>query len=277
MREMFENVLATGVVAAVAAGNERDGIDTIPVPKNITAPGNCPPPWLHPDQQYNPGGLSAVVSVGAVDYSDDVAYFSSRGPVTWQGTEWDDYKYDFRYNDKINLEEGWLYYDNGIRTEGIGGPDYFQWGIMIPATALQQYEGSYMTKVAIYDLVADNPQLLIYYGGDYAPETLVYVQDCELSGSNSMVEIELDVALPIYDENIWVVMSTQNGTSLPAACCDNTGDPNGRWLSIDGTTWEDLLDYGLNNTWMLRAYVTDYNTMAVAELNTITDYEFPTS
>ena len=277
MREMFENVLAAGVVAAVAAGNERDGIDTIPVPRNITAPGNCPPPWLHPDQQYNPGGLSAVVSVGAVDYSDDVAYFSSRGPVTWQGTEWDDYKYDFRYNDKINLEEGWLYYDNGIRTEGIGGPDYFQWGIMIPAAALQQYEGSYMTKVAIYDLVADNPQLLIYYGGDYAPETLVYAQDCELSGSNSMVEIELDEALPVYDENIWVVMYTQNGTSYPAACCDNTGNPNGRWLSIDGTTWEDLLDYGLNNTWMLRAYVTDYNTMDVAELNTITDYEFPTS
>ena len=92
MREMFENVLTTGIVAAVAAGNERDSIDSIPVPKNISAPGNCPPPWLHPDQQANPGGLSAVVSVGAVDYSDDVAYFSSRGPVTWQGTDWDDYK-----------------------------------------------------------------------------------------------------------------------------------------------------------------------------------------
>ena len=277
MREMFENVLATGVVAAVAAGNERDGIDTIPVPRNISAPGNCPPPWLHPDQQYNPGGLSAVVSVGAVDYSDDVAYFSSRGPVTWQGTEWDDYKYDYRYNDNLDLEEGWLYYDNGIRTEGIGGPDYFQWGIMIPAATLQQYEGSYMTKVAIYDLVADNPQLLIYYGGDYAPETLVYAQDCELSGSNSMVEIELDEALPVSDENIWVVMFSQNGSSYPAACCDNTGDPNGRWFSEDGTTWEDLAYYGLNYTWMLRAYVTDYNTMTVAELNTITDYEFPSS
>ncbi|MBQ5689790.1 MAG: S8 family serine peptidase, partial [Bacteroidales bacterium] len=225
MREMFENVLATGVVAAVAAGNERAGIDTIPIPRNINAPGNCPPPWLHPDQQYNPGGLSAVVSVGAVDYSDDVAYFSSRGPVTWQGTEWDDYKYDFRYNDNINVEDGWIYYDNGFGTDGVGGPDYFQWGIMIPASKLQQYESSYMTKVAIYDLVADNPQLLIYYGGDYAPETLVYVQDCELSGSNSMLEIELDEALPIYNENIWVVMYTQNGASYPAACCDNTGDP----------------------------------------------------
>ena len=277
MREMFENVLATGVVAAVAAGNERAGIDTIPIPRNINAPGNCPPPWLHPDQQYNPGGLSAVVSVGAVDYSDDVAYFSSRGPVTWQGTEWDDYKYDFRYNDNINEEEGWIYYDNGFGTDGVGGPDYFQWGIMIPASKLQQYEGSYMTKVAIYDLVADNPQLLIYYGGDYAPETLVYVQDCELSGSNSMLEIELDEALPIYNENIWVVMYTQNGASYPAACCDNTGDPNGRWISLDGTTWDDLVNYGLNNTWMLRAYVTDYSNMAVAELNTITDYEFTTS
>ena len=271
MREMFENVLATGVVASVAAGNERGGIDTIPIPRNITAPGNCPPPYLHPDQQANPGGLSAVVSVGAVDYYDEVAYFSSQGPVTWQNTDWNDYLYD----DEINVEDGWLYYDNDLYSTNIGGPDSFYWGVMFPADILEQHGGTSLTKIAIYDVAKASTQILIYYGGNYAPETLVYVQDCELIGSNSMREIELDVALPINgSENLWVVMYTEDGASYPASSSDNTGDPNGRWLSLDGTTWEDLINYELYNTWMLRAYVTDDNTNAVAELKSITDYEY---
>ena len=276
MREMFENVLATGVIAAVAAGNDRDEIDSYPIPKNISAPGNCPPPWLHPDQQANPGGLSAVVSVGAVNYNDNVAYFSSQGPVTWQDTEWNDYPYDYENN--IEIGEGWLHYDNGYYSNGVGGPDFFQWGVMFPAYNLQEYAGQYLTKVAIHDVAVDNPQLLIYYGGDYAPKTLVHVQNCALTKSNKIVEIELTSALPISGtDNIWVVMSTQNGTSHPASCSDNTGDPNGRWISLDGTTWEDLIDYGLSYTWMLRAYATDDSTNAVTELKAITDYEFKTA
>ena len=271
MREMFENVLTTGVVASVAAGNERGGIDTIPIPRNITAPGNCPPPYLHPDQHANPGGLSAVVSVGAVDYYDEVAWFSSQGPVTWQNTDWNDYLYD----DGINVEDGWLYYDNDLYSTNIGGPDSFYWGVMFPADILEQHGGTSLTKVAIYDIAVDNPQLLIYYGGNYTPGTLVHVQDCALTKSNSIVEIELSSALPISGtDNIWIVMSTQNGTSYPASGSDNTGDPNGRWISLDGTTWDDLINYGLYNTWMLRAYVTDNNTNAVTELKSITDHEY---
>ncbi len=91
-RQAFENVLAAGVVAAVAAGNERDGGD--PAPDNIRTPGDVPPPWFHPDQTLH-GGQAAVVTVGATTSDDSYAYFSSYGPVTWQDVSpYNDYPYN---------------------------------------------------------------------------------------------------------------------------------------------------------------------------------------
>ena len=102
MREVFENTLLMDVVASVAAGNDGRDLDKYPVPRNINSPGNCPPPWLHPDQQVNSGRFTSVVCVGAVDYNDVVADFSSIGPVTWtqSGSDYNDYPYS---NSKIGL------------------------------------------------------------------------------------------------------------------------------------------------------------------------------
>ena len=92
-REIFENTLELGVLSSIAAGNDGDEIVFYPVPKNINSPGNCPPAWLHPDQEVNAGGLSGIISVGAVQYNDNVANFSSQGPVTWTDSRWNDYPY----------------------------------------------------------------------------------------------------------------------------------------------------------------------------------------
>lgn len=93
-RHMFNNTLELGVLSSIAAGNDGDEIYFFPVPQNINAPGNCPPAWIHPDQAANAGGVSGVISVGAVNNNNGVAEFSSRGPVTWQETEWADYPYN---------------------------------------------------------------------------------------------------------------------------------------------------------------------------------------
>ncbi|MCD4819692.1 MAG: S8 family serine peptidase [Candidatus Cloacimonetes bacterium] len=93
-RDAMINALSAGVVAAVASGNEYDDIADYPIPDNVRTPGDCPPPWLHPDQTEL-GGISSVVCVGAVDSNDDIAYFSSRGPVTWESvTNYNDYNYN---------------------------------------------------------------------------------------------------------------------------------------------------------------------------------------
>ena len=95
-RRTCESILDAGIVALVCAGNE--GYDILqmayPIPNNVRVPASCPPPYLDPDQMVNPGGLSCVVAVGAVDYNDAAAEFTSRGPVTWQDTEFGDYAYD---------------------------------------------------------------------------------------------------------------------------------------------------------------------------------------
>ena len=81
-RDVFATCLDVGVAAAIACGNEGQTQYTYPVPFNISAPGNCPPPWLHPDQQIE-GGLTSVISVGATDSNDEHCGFSSIGPSTW--------------------------------------------------------------------------------------------------------------------------------------------------------------------------------------------------
>lgn len=81
-RVVMEHVLRCGVVASVAAGNEGNNLDSIPVPYNVSAPGNCPPPWHNPDQTLE-GGRSAVVTVGSITSSDAHSSSSSIGPVTW--------------------------------------------------------------------------------------------------------------------------------------------------------------------------------------------------
>ena len=96
LRRTCEAVLDAGIVAMVCAGNEGNAFlqMTYPVPNNVRVPASCPPPYLDPDQMANPGALSCVVAVGAVNYNDAAADFTSRGPVTWQDTEFGDYGYN---------------------------------------------------------------------------------------------------------------------------------------------------------------------------------------
>ena len=101
LRHTCVNALELGVVASVAAGNFGNNLTPqMQVPNNILAPANCPPPYIHPDQQVNPGGLSCVVAVGAVDYFENKYENGSKGPVTWTDTEFNDYPLG---GDKIGL------------------------------------------------------------------------------------------------------------------------------------------------------------------------------
>ena len=94
LRRSCVSILDAGIVAAVCAGNEGHIQFYCPVPNNIRVPASCPPPYLDPDQLENPGELSCVIAVGAVDSNDEAAYFSSHGPVTWTNTEFGDYAYE---------------------------------------------------------------------------------------------------------------------------------------------------------------------------------------
>lgn len=93
-RQCFETLLTAGMLITSCAGNSGDQGSMFPIPYNIWTPGDSPPPWLHPDQTPF-GELSACMTIGATNGTDSIAYFSSRGPVTWENNSpWFDYPYN---------------------------------------------------------------------------------------------------------------------------------------------------------------------------------------
>ncbi|MFH1862666.1 MAG: S8 family serine peptidase [bacterium] len=86
LRQCAETELLAGIIHSNTIGNEGDNLSMAPIPFNIAAPGNCPPPWLHPDQVLT-GGLSAVLGVAGYDSSHVLLFDASIGPSAWNLTD----------------------------------------------------------------------------------------------------------------------------------------------------------------------------------------------
>ncbi len=83
-RQMTDIELAAGIVHTNSTSNDGGNLGSAPIPYNISAPGNCPPSWIHPDQTLL-GGLSSVLGAGNVDAGTDVIAGSSPyGPAAWE-------------------------------------------------------------------------------------------------------------------------------------------------------------------------------------------------
>jgi subtilisin family serine protease len=98
-RRASEGILAAGVVHTNSTGNQGTELSTHPLPFNIPAPANCPPPWLHPDQTLRQG-KAGTMGVGSTNYSDWRVSTSGRGPASWDKNRhpniapYDDYHWD---------------------------------------------------------------------------------------------------------------------------------------------------------------------------------------
>jgi len=80
-RQLNDFELAAGIVHTNSTSNDGNSVG---IPFNISAPGNTPPSWIHPDQTLV-GGLSSVIGVGNVTAQTDVIASSSPwGPTTWE-------------------------------------------------------------------------------------------------------------------------------------------------------------------------------------------------
>ena len=160
----------------------------------------------------------------------------------------------------------WLYFDNGEFKRSLGGDDEPRlfWAIRFEADDLAEYVGTALKKVRLYDVGAGTYQLWIYVGGDTAPRTLVRSQNMSLNNTQTWHEETISPAFEIPEnEPIWIVVG-QQGLSRPAAACQDMGNANGRWVSLDGQTWTDMHTYNMYYTWMLRAFVTNQSGRAVA-------------
>ena len=236
LRNVFEQALDLGVVAAVAAGNDGTKLDEYQVPRNINAPGNCPPPWIHPDQKSNEGEKTSVVCVGAIREEDDaLCSFSSVGPVTWQNTTYNDYKLGSGYPTKI------IRYDNDdyeANLQGVSG-DY---GVMFEPSMLAEFaNGGKLMSVFIGNGYSDNGYMFVYQGGATSPGTEIHTQSYQLDATGGMKEIVLnkDVQIDIK-QNLWVVFSSWTNPLIPVA--SNTDNANGRWVKKGGVWTNSAID-----------------------------------
>ena len=155
--------------------------------------------------------------------------------------------------------EQWLSYDNGIYKRALGGdgePRIF-WAIRFDAAELTEYFGTALKKVSLYDVAAGTYQLWVYVGGETSPGTLVRSQSMTLAGTQTWHEEAITPAFDLPEnEPIWVVIG-QQGAARPAAACEDMGNPDGRWVSLDGATWTDMQTFNMHYTWMLRAFVSN--------------------
>jgi len=177
-------------------------------------------------------------------------------------------EYVWEYNDgnpefgaMIEWEAGaapvaeWLYYDDGVNVDGIGGPATFTWAIKFDPAQLADYDGASLTKIEIYNRVAGSNELRIYEGTNAA--TLLHTQTLSGLGIETWEEVDLTDAVMIdVTKELWIAVYTADGAVFPAGCGNYTGNPNSDLITLDGVLWEHLNDLALPYTWNLRGYVT---------------------
>lgn len=149
----------------------------------------------------------------------------------------------------------WLYYDDGVNVDGIGGPASFSWAIKFDPAQLEDYAGTSLTKISIYNRTGATDELRIYEGTDAA--TLLHTQP--LSGLGIETWEEVDLTSPVLidvTKQLWITVYTTDGVNYPAGCGNAQGQPNGDLITLDGVLWEHLSDYALPYTWNLRGFVT---------------------
>ena len=159
------------------------------------------------------------------------------------------------------LDGTYLYYDDGTNEEGIGlmagTPIY--WAIYIPAEDLADYDTYRVTKVAMFDCEAQRGKVMIYQGDETIPENLLYTQDYTTTGCEQYIDIPLDEYVAIRNtRGLWFVMLSLTGT-YPAPIGPNTGNEYGRLYSDDGTSWYDMANNGIDNSFNLRGYIEENN------------------
>ena len=177
----------------------------------------------------------------------------------------------------VNSRDGWLYYDDGNYVTNVGADGVIYWGTMFPASMLTENK---LTKVALYENGNNNGTIIlnVYSGGNTAPGTLIYSQNITPVVNHDFHEITFSDPVTINpNQNLWITFY-QNGDSYPASACNDSGDANNRWVSLDGSSWFDLADAGLPGYgWMIRCYVEDSGGSGSTEISWSNCIEKPNS
>lgn len=192
----------------------------------------------------------------------------------------------FANSNMMQVRDGeWLSYaPDGVTPGGmIGIGMAFYWGYMFPASSLMPYKGGQITQVGYVDpgdpQFAGTYELYIWAGGDSQPETEVAHQTYQVTGMSGDIEIlQLDTPVTIDgDQNIWICQYQDGSVQYPAAFMTDPGEPNARWIGVDGYGFMDMatVQGGEGMAWILWAYAEGYDAIGEFDSN-VAVYPNPT-
>ena len=220
-----------------------------------------------PSQQYTINAVSSNSTMGSVTgggscYEGEEVLISATANSGYRFTGWND---GVTTNPRTitvtgnatyiayfsNLGDSERHYDNGDYVDCIGAGGSLYWGIRFPAGTLSSY--SQLSAVRLWDAYSGSYQVRIYQGGISSPGTLITSQTYQLTGSENWYNATLNSPVTInHSQPLWIICYN-SGTSHPAAGSNYAGNPDGSWVSVDGSSWSSICDYDFYLTWMIRA------------------------
>ena len=194
-----------------------------------------------------------------------VAQAQNRGNIQLRATEMNNMTIS---QDRLPSDGSWVSYVVDYSEAsfiGIGMP--FNWGYMFPADLLTEYKGCSITQFAFLDggeeQFATTYTLNVYLGGDAAPESLAYTQQFEITGTvGDIVTFRLDTPIDIDGtQNIWFTFYHDGSIQYPAPAVPDVGEPNSRWIGIDGSGWMDVASVSSGDvfSWLTMIYLDGYD------------------
>ena len=188
----------------------------------------------------------------------------NRGEIQLEATEMNNVMIT---QDQIPSVGSWFSYVGDYSSPqiiGIGMP--FNWGYMLPAELMSEYVGCSLNQFAFLDAgeeqFATTYTINIYLGGDIAPDSLVSTQEFEITGTvGDVVTFRLDTPVDIDGtQNIWLTFYNDGSIQYPAPAVADVGNPNSRWLGIDGYGWMDVASVSSEvYSWLAWVYVDGYD------------------
>lgn len=134
------------------------------------------------------------------------------------------------------------------------------WAIKIEAAALVGRNS--ITDVDFYVYAAGAYTLSIAYGST-SPGTAVLTQSITATSSDesSWKNIHLTSPLSItQNQDMWIILMNSDA-NYPAAGVTGNSYDNGKYISLDGSSWVLVSTYNLDYTWMIRAISDTYTVL----------------